>query len=95
MVVEGLAGSEAAALCASVDSREGRICLTLERRVLELLEAGCHEPIGVYSQICQGKARLWGISSRKGCIRRVCLESGLTPRELELLAQEAAGKLSL
>lgn len=94
MVVEGLSGSEAASLCASVDNREGRICLTLERRILELLEAGCHEPIGVYSRICQGKARLWGISSRKGCIRRVCLESGLTPQELELMAQEAAGKLS-
>lgn len=94
MAVEGLAGSRAAALCAAVDNRESRICLTLERRVLERLGAGCHEPVGVYSRVCGEKVTLWGVGSRNNCIRRVCLESGLTPDQLEDLAKEAAQKLN-
>lgn len=93
MAVEGLEGSRAAALCAAVDNREGRLCLTLERRILALLGAGCHEPIGVYSQICDGRIKVWGISSRNGRIRQISLEGGITPDELENLAQKAAGRL--
>lgn len=95
MAVEGLTGSEAADICAAIDNRESRLCLTLERRILELLGAGCHEPVGVYSRIRQDKVRLWGISSRESQIRRICLEGGLSPDELERLAGEAAEKMRI
>lgn len=93
MVVEGMAGSEAAALCAAIDNRESRLCLTLERRVLKLLEAGCHEPIGVYSRIFGEGIRLWGISSGANGIRRICLDGGLASSQLEALAREAERRL--
>lgn len=94
MAVEGVAGSQAASFCAVLDNKESRLCLTLERRVLQLLGAGCHEPVGVYSRICNDKVKLWGICSRDSYIRQVYLEGGLSPGELEQLAIEAEHKLN-
>lgn len=62
MAVEAREGSHAAMLCQAIDNREGRLCLCLERMVLKLLDAGCHEPIGIYSQITDGRMKVWGIS---------------------------------
>ena len=89
MAVEAREGSDAARLCQAIDSREGRLCLTLERMVLKLLDAGCHEPIGIYSNIMDGKMEVWGISRPDRVTRRISLEGAVTEKELEALALQA------
>lgn len=89
MAVEAKAGSEAASLCRSIDHPEGRLSLELERSVLKLLDAGCHEPIGIYSVPEDGQMEVWGISRRKGAVKNVHLTGGISREEIERLALEA------
>lgn len=93
MAVEAVEGSEAAALCAAIDHREGRLCFSLEREVLELLCAGCHEPMGIHAQVMGERLQVWGLSRRKDRTRRVCLEGGITPDEVHRLAALAGKEL--
>lgn len=88
MAVEAKEGSEAAVLCQGIDHPEGRLCLDLERQVLELLDAGCHEPIGIYSRIKETEMEVWGISRRNGVTRQVHLTGGTLPEEVKRLAAE-------
>ena len=89
MAVEAREGSHAAMLCQAIDNREGRLCLCLERMVLKLLDAGCHEPIGIYSQITDGRMKVWGISRPGNVTRQISLEGEVTDKGLEMLAQQA------
>ena len=57
--------------------------------VLKLLDAGCHEPIGIYSNIMDGKMEVWGISRPDRVTRRISLEGAVTEKELEALALQA------
>jgi hydroxymethylbilane synthase len=49
--IEGRKDDEIADIVSHINDREAVICLKTERRVLELLDAGCHEAIGVYSYV--------------------------------------------
>lgn len=89
MAVEAVQGSEAAALCRAIDHSEERLCLTLEREVLRILDAGCHEPIGIHSSLADGRLTLWGISRKQGETRKVCLEGGISQDEIQRLAAQA------
>lgn len=89
MAVEAREGSHAAMLCQAIDNREGRLCLCLERMVLKLLDAGCHEPIGIYSQITDGRMKVWGISRPGNVTRQISLEGEVTDKGLEMLVQQA------
>ena len=60
-----------------------------EREVLRLLEAGCHEPIGVYCQAAGKELLIQGISRRGGRVLRACLK-GKMGEEMELAARLAA-----
>lgn len=93
MAVEAAEGSEAAGLCSAIDSKDGRLCFTLERTVLELLNAGCHEPIGIHARVEEDRVRVWGISRRSHGTKRVCLEGGVTPVEIRRLAMQAGKEL--
>lgn len=93
MAVEAAEGSEAARLCRAIDNRDGSLCLTLERTVLELLDAGCHEPIGIHSQIMGDRMKVLGISRMDNRTKRVCLEGGITPEEIRGLALQAGKEL--
>jgi len=93
MAVEAREGSEAAALCQAMDHREGRLCLTLERAVLQLLDAGCHEPVGIFSQLSGERMKVWGISRKNNITKRACLEGGITPREIRQMAEQAGKEL--
>ena len=93
MAVEAREGSEAAALCQAMDHREGRLCLTLERAVLQLLDAGCHEPVGIFSQLAGEIMKVWGISRKNNITKRACLEGGITPREIRQMAEQAGKEL--
>lgn len=89
MAVEARTGSPAARLCQAMDHQEGRLCFELERGVLKLLDAGCHEPIGIYSRITGGQMEVWGISHRQGVTKRIHLAGGILPREVKELTVRA------
>ena len=89
MAVEAKTGTRAHTLTRSMDHGDARLCLDLERRVLKLLDAGCHEPIGIYSALKDGQMEVWGISSRNGTVKRVHLTGGTLQEDVEKLASEA------
>lgn len=91
LAVEGRAGSAAAEILKSISHEETWLCLNLERRVLKLLDAGCHEPIGIYSRLNGGMLEVFGISGRGGRIYRTNLKG--TPEQAEELACRAAEEL--
>lgn len=91
MAVEAVRGSEAEALCRAIDHKDERLCLTLEREILRLLDAGCHEPIGVYCSLDGGRLTVRGISRKGVKTRNICLEGGVSMDEIQRLAA-LAGK---
>lgn len=91
LAVEGRVGMEDWPEIWPIENKEARLCLTLERKILKLLNAGCHEPVGVYSRIEEGQFEVFGIRSRDSQIKRIHLK-GKT-EELDSLAEEAAKRL--
>jgi len=91
LAVEGRVGMEDWPEIWLIENKEARLCLTLERKILKLLNAGCHEPVGVYSRIEEGQFEVFGIRSRDSQIKRIHLK-GKT-EELDSLAEEAAKRL--
>lgn len=88
LAVEGVSGSTAAAACGRISDPGTWRCLLLERRILKLLGAGCHEPIGVYAREREGLMEVSGISKREEQIYRIQLEG--TFEQLEEMAAKAA-----
>ncbi|MEY8355760.1 hydroxymethylbilane synthase [Lachnospiraceae bacterium 54-53] len=88
LAVEGRPGPENEAVLKRVEDEEARLCLTLERRILKLMDAGCHEPIGVYSRLTDGRMEVLGISKRGEETKRIHLWG--YREDLEGLAQLAA-----
>lgn len=88
LAVEGRTEDRVSGMAARIQDEEAKICLVLERRILRLLDAGCHEPIGVYSRMRDGGIEVFGINRRNEETKRVHLvgETG----ELTLLAERAA-----
>ena len=89
MAVEAKAGTAAHSLAQAMDHAQGRLCLDLERSVLKQLDAGCHEPIGIYSVLQNGQLEVWGISSPREEVKRIHLTGGTSRRDIEKLASEA------
>ena len=91
LAVEGRADDEALLkACRAVEDPDARICLETERKVLRLLNAGCHEPIGVYCRPAgEGQLELSGICGRQGAVRRVRLTGGREQAE-EMAVRAAA-----
>ena len=62
IMIAGLAGGVAAqTACAGLNDADTEICTTVERKFLNLLEAGCTAPIGAYAQIRSGDVHFKGI----------------------------------
>ena len=64
-------------LAERMQDEEARICLALERKILRILEAGCHEPIGVYSSLKDGQLTVSGISRRGEETKRIHMTGGI------------------
>ena len=79
-------------ICRQMEDPKARICLETERKVLRLLNAGCHEPIGVYSRIAGEEIELSGICGRGGIIRRTRRKGPVS--QAGELAEQAAAELS-
>lgn len=92
LAVEGRLHSGMESLYAEIHDEETGLCLSLERKLLKLLEAGCHEPIGIYSRIIGDKMEVFGINRRGEETKRIHLKGELT--ELDDLAHLAAKGLS-
>ena len=58
IAVEGRKDDELIPIVSVINDQDTVIALNIERYVLQLLNAGCHEPIGVYSYITNDKLHL-------------------------------------
>lgn len=88
LAVEGRLGCEEEVLAGKLQDEEAYFCLLLERKILKYLNAGCHEPIGVYSRIRDNQVEVLGISKRGENIKRIHLLGD--KKQLEELAADAA-----
>lgn len=88
LAVEGRIDDGFSRLAALLQDETAKVCLSLERRILKRLDAGCHEPIGVYARPCEGGIEVFGICSRAGKTRRIHMWDD--PSRLDLLADLAA-----
>lgn len=92
LAVEGRAqDSRTKTLCAGAENKAARLSLQTERMVLKLLDAGCHEPIGVYTRLQEKELELFGICGRNGQIRKVHLSAPMD--QWKSLAMQAAKHL--
>lgn len=92
LAVEGRAEEELAVIVSKMNDFNTSICLRTERRVLELLGAGCHEAIGVFSEIHDGVITVHAMYKKCDGLQKV-KESDLVDNYLEL-ASKVAEKLS-
>ncbi len=92
LAVEGRLDSGLESVVRPIEDEEARLCLSLERKILRHLNAGCHEPIGVYSRIKGGDFEVLGISRRGEEIKRIHLWGEIG--ELDRLARLAADSLA-
>lgn len=91
LAVEGRIGDPVNEAAMKIHNDRAGHCLTWERKVLHLLEAGCHEPVGVYTSIDGDCVKIEGICERDGCVRETHLKG--TYDEAELLVLRTAKKL--
>lgn len=91
LAIEGRLGDPLCEVAQKVNDREALLCLNLERRVLRLLNAGCHEPVGVYSYIEESQIKVSALYQRDGMLRFSKLAGGLG--EAEKLARKTADQL--
>ena len=88
LAVEGRIEDRICEMAVRIQDEDAKTCLMLERKILKLLDAGCHEPVGVYSRIRGEEIEVFGISRRDRETKRVYLTGGIG--ELDLLAERAA-----
>lgn len=84
------------ALVAQLTDEGSYDAVAAERRVLELLEAGCAAPIGVASRVSEGAAALWAVVHRPGGGARIDrrVETVFTPRDRRVRLAAAADELA-
>lgn len=91
LAVEGCVNADLKPVYKLVDHEETRTCLSLERSILRLLNAGCHEPVGVYARIVEETMEVFGISKRGEETKKIHLTGSIN--ELDQLAEQAADGL--
>ena len=70
IAIEGLKNDELMELVKSIDHKESAYRLETEREVLRLLEAGCHEPVAVYSEVDGDEITLSVLYEQEGYVVR-------------------------
>lgn len=92
IAVEGRNEKELISILNNINNKESEYCLETEREVLHLLDAGCSEPIGVYSNISpNSELSLSIIYEDEGHIYK---ENGVVALECRLqLAKELTDKI--
>ncbi|HHV10915.1 MAG TPA: hydroxymethylbilane synthase [Clostridiales bacterium] len=92
LAVEGRVGDELAELVRQINDVDTEICLKTERRILELMNAGCHEAIGIYSRIEGGRLCIDAVYQQGDECHRIQDEAGA--ENYEELALRVAGQLA-
>lgn len=92
LAVEGRLEEDLSVIVSKINDFNTAICLRTERRVLELLNAGCHEAIGVFSSIQDGMITMNAIYKKKDLLQKV-REHDFVDNYLEL-ASRVAEKLA-
>lgn len=78
--MEGRIEDRICEMAVRIQDEDAKTCLMLERKILKLLDAGCHEPVGVYSRIRGEEIEVFGISRRDRETKRVYLTGGIGER---------------
>jgi len=92
LAVEGRLDDELAGIVNKINDNNTAICLRTERKVLELMNAGCHEAIGVFCYIHENMIYINSVYKKGGKLLKAreqsCIEDYLS------LAARVADKLS-
>ncbi len=95
LAVEAKEGSHAARLCKKIDVSEAHLCLDAERGVLAYLNAGCHEPVGVYARtegntlIIQAAGTVSPSSDPSGDgVKHVCITGSVEKNDADRMIKE-------
>ena len=75
----------------AVTDEQAKLSLEAERSIVEALEAGCHEPVGVYSRIDGEIMQILAVCERAGKIRRADCRRAVS--EWRELVRDVAGQL--
>ncbi len=92
LAVEGRIDDDLAELVAQINDPASEVCLKTERRVLELMNAGCHEAIGIYSRVEAEKLLIDAIFQVGDQVHRVSDED--VPENYDQLALRVAKQLA-
>lgn len=91
IAIESRMEDEITDLVSRISNQNAMLELETERKILQLLEAGCHEAIGVISKVENEQIAIWIIQKREEIIYRVQGESVIEKR-MEL-AEQLVGSL--
>lgn len=91
IAIEGRAGDEITNLAGSISRRETLMELETERRVLQLSGAGCHEALGVFSEISDEQITMRAIRERNGKIYKSERKTEVEKRIM--MAEQIVGNL--
>lgn len=89
LAVEGRLEDELSELVAGINDKDTAISLKTERRILEKLNAGCHEAIGIFSEISEGFIKIDAVYNRED---RIIIVKEEAPAEDYLAAAELVAK---
>lgn len=92
LAVEGRVEEDLSVIVSKINDFNTEICLRMERRILELLQAGCHEAVGIYSEVNEGMISVNTIYKKNENILRV-QEKDVIDNYLEV-ASKLAERLS-
>lgn len=70
IAIEGRKDDELTKMIQSISDAKAEMELETERKVLQLLDAGCHEAIGVVSGVLENEIEMWMIQEQNGVVRK-------------------------
>ena len=88
IAIEGRENSELSKIMKKISDSTARLELETERRILELFNAGCHEPIGAYSKVSENEITIWMMKEINGEIIKI-KESTTVENRLKLAEKMA------
>lgn len=66
IAIEGKSNSEISEILNDISDQTAKIELEVERRALELFNAGCHETVAVFSKVSDNKINIWITKNQNG-----------------------------
>lgn len=92
IAIEGRVGDDITKQIHEISDKNALMELETERRVLQLLEAGCHEAIGVVSKVLDSEIELWIAQEKDKTVKKFHGKSEIAKR-MKLAEESVAGTL--